>query len=371
MKRTFRYKARLTVGQKHRADYQLMLLRRLYNAALEQRIDAWKKQRKSLSFYDQCQELTELREAFPEYAALDCQMSRQPLLALHAAFNAFFRRLKAGKKAGFPRFKGRHRFNSMTYHQNGWKLDSNRLKLSGVGTIKLFLSRPHQGDIKAVTLKRDSCGDWFVSLSCDNVPMRPLPNTGKSIGIDLGLTSLLTTSDGEHVENPRLTDVHARHLRVAQRSLSKKKRGSARRQKARQQVARIHRKIERTRRDNHFRVAVDLVRRFDLIAAEDLNTKGLAQGWLAKSIHDAAWGQFIEILQVKAEEAGREVVLVNPRGTSQECSGCGARVPKKLHVRIHRCDGCGLILDRDVNAAKNILARSGPSASDAAVRVSR
>lgn len=154
---------------------------------------------------------------------------------------------------------------------------------------------------------------------------------------------------------------------IAQRSLSKKKRGSTRRAKARQRVAKIHRKIERTRRDNHFKVAVGLVRRFDLIAAEALNTKGLAQTFLAKPIHDAAWGQFIEILNVKAEEAGRDVVLVDPRGTSQECSGCGVRVPKGLRVRIHRCDGCGLVLDRDVNAARNILARSGPSVSDPAV----
>ena len=359
MKRTFRYKARLTAGQQQRADYQLMLLRRLYNAALEQRIAAWRTHQKTLTFYDQERELTGLRAAFPEYAAMDRKLEESTLFSLHGAFRGFFRRIKAGEKPGFPRFKGRHRFKSMTYRQTGWKLEGNRLTLSGIGTFKLFLSRPYRGDIKTVTLKQDACGDWFVSLSCDNVPARIPPDTGKSIGIDLGLTSLLTTSDGEHVENPRHTEAYARRLRIAQRSMSKKKRGSTRRQKARQRVAKLHRKVERTRRDNHFKVAVDLVRRFDLIAAEDLNTKGMAQGWLAKSIHDAAWGQFIEILQCKAEEAGREVILVDPRGTSQECSGCGVRVPKKLHVRIHCCDGCGLVLDRDVNAARNILARSG------------
>ena len=370
MRRTFRYKARLTAGQRGRADYQLMLLRRLYNAALEQRVRAWRGQRKSLSLYDQINDLTELRAAFPEYAAINRSVEESTLRTLDRAFHGFFRRLRAGLKPGFPRFKGGRRFGSMTYQSTGWKLNSNHITLTGIGTIKLFLSRPPSGDIKTVTLKRDSCGDWFVSLSCANVPARLLPDTGRSVGIDLGLTSLLTTSDGEHVENPRHTDTYARRLRIAQRSMSKKKLGSNRRAKARQRVAKLHRKIERTRRDNHFKIAVDLVRRFDLIAAEDLNTKGMAQGWLAKSIHDAAWGQFIKILQVKAEEAGREVVLVDPRGTSQECSGCGVRVPKKLHVRTHRCNGCGLVLDRDVNAARNILARSGPSASDAVVEVS-
>lgn len=361
MRRSFKFRAKLSGDCRTRADRVLWLLRDLYNAALEQRRDHWA-HGASVSFAQQCRELTELREADPEYAALDRNMSEWVLRQLDRAFQAFFRRVQNGEWPGYPRFKGRSRFNSLTYRRSGFIMDGRYLTMRGVGRIKLHLSRPVEGTVKTVTLKRDPCGDWWVTFACDNVPARPLPDTGKAVGVDLGLASLLATSEGELVDNPRHLRVAEAALKRAQRRVSRRKRGGARRRKAVTVLARKHRRVADARRDFHFKTALDLVRRYDLIAVEDLNIRGLARMRLAKSVHDAGWAGFLHALATKAEEAAREVVAVNCRGTSQECSGCGAVVPKGLHVRTHACD-CGLVLDRDVNAARNILARAGPSGS--------
>jgi putative transposase len=236
--------------------------------------------------------------------------------------------------------------------------------MRGIGRIKLHLSRPVEGTVKTVTLKRDSRGDWWVTFSCDSVPARPLPDTGRAVGVDLGLNVFLATSDGETVDNPRHLRTAEADLRRAQRRVSRRKRGGNRRRKAVRVLARKHRRVQDARRDFHFKTALDLVRRYDLIAVENLNIRGLARTRLAKSIGDAGWGQFLHALATKAESAGREVIAVDPRGTSQECSDCGATPDKRktLSVRTHRCV-CGLVLDRDVNAARNILARAERSGS--------
>ncbi len=372
MRKSFVFKAKLSAGAVARADRQLMLCRELYNAAIEHRRDAWRKGHVSVSRFDQINEIPGIRVVRPEFAELDSQMLQSVIDRVALAFDGFFRRVKAGQKPGYPRFRARGQFDSVTYRRQGWKLDGRYLTLRFVGRMKLHLSCPIEGTIKTVTLKRDRCGDWFAVFSCDNVPIQPLPETGKAIGIDLGLTAFIATSAGQTIGHPRAYRTAERRLSRAQRKRSKMKRGGGRYRKQVRAVAAIHRKTVRIRRDHHFKTALDLVRRYDVIAAEDLNVRGLASGMLAKSVHDAGWGQFIEILRGKAESAGRTLVLVDPRGTSQICSGCGCEPAerKTLAVRVHECPDCGLVLDRDVNAARNILTRAGapPAASRPASR---
>lgn len=357
MRRSFQYKAKLSPSAVRKAEGQLALCAELYNAALQERRDAWQRAGISITAASQMAQLPEIKRLRPEYKEIGSQVLQDVLQRLDRAFRAFFRRVRAGEKPGYPRFKSRSRYDSMTFKQTGWKLEGRRLTLQGIGTAKLFLSRPIEGRIKTVTLRRDRCGDWWVTFSCDGVPKRPLPETGKAVGIDVGLEKFLATSDGEFVENPRHLRRAEAALKRTQRRVSKRKRGSKRRQKMVRTLARRHRKVQRARRDFHFKTARKLVHQYDLIAVEDLNVRGLSRGMLAKSVNDAAWGQFLRILCAKAEEAARTVVAVNPSGTSQVCSGCGCepRERKTLSVRTHRCSECGLVLDRDTNAARNIL----------------
>lgn len=361
MMRSFRFKVRLSAGCIARADRQLRLLRELYNAALEERRDHWKRGVR-VNFFTQCRQLTAIRAEMPEYAAIDRMVAETTLRKLDRAFDNFFRRVKEGGKPGYPRFKGRDRFNSMTYRQTGFKVDGRYVTLRGIGRIKLHLSREIEGTIKTVTLKRDATGDWFVTFACDGVPARPLPATGRSVGVDLGLATFAATSDGELIENPRHLRGAESDVARANRRVARRKRGGTRRRKAATVLARKHRRVASARRDFHFKAAVSLVRSYDRIAVEDLNVRALSRSRFAKSVNDAGWGQFLHALATKAESAGREMIVVDCRGTSQECSGCGAVVPKGLSVRTHVC-ACGLTLDRDVNAARNILARAGPSGS--------
>lgn len=335
------------------------MLCELYNAALQERRDHWKVERKRLGFYSQSKQLPDIKRERPEFAGIDAQVIESALRRLERAFDGFFRRVKAGQTPGYPRFKARSLYDSMTFRQTGWRLDDNRLTLRGIGTLRLFLSRPIEGRVKTVTLRRDGCGDWFITFACNDVPVRALPATGESVGVDVGLASFLTMGDGQRIANPRHLASREVALTRAQRIVSKRERGGANRRRAVRLLAKRHRAVERARRDFHFKTAHALVQRYDVIAVEDLNVKGLAGGRLAKSVRDVGWGQFLGILTAKAESAGRVVIAVDPRYTSQECSGCGHRAPKALSQREHQCQQCGLQLDRDENAARNILARAG------------
>ena len=381
MRRTFQYKAKLNSQTALVATRQLALCCELYNAALEERIKAYSMVGVSLNIYTQSAQLPDIKECRPEFAEIGSQVLQNVLERLNLAFQAFFRRCKkGGGKAGFPRFRSRYRYESLTFKQSGWKLGTainNRrnLTLHGIGTIPLRWSRDLDGCVKTVTLKRDRCGDWFVMFSCDNVSERLLPDTGKSIGIDLGLEAFLTTSDETRVENPRPLAHAQRYVAKAQRRVSKRKKGSLRRRNAVSWLAKHHRKVARIRKDFHHKTAATLVQQYDKIAVEDLNIRGLSRGMFAKSVHDVGWSQFLTILADKAESAGRKIIAVNPSGTSQVCSDCGSvpTVKKPLSQRQHICSECGYSVHRDVNAARNILhlastkakarGRAGPSAS--------
>lgn len=365
MKRTFRYRLYPTKRQIGALEDQLGFACDLYNAALEQRRDWWARGRR-VSRFEQCGQLTELRAEYDGPYEMSVTAQRCALRRLDLAFDAFFRRVRAGEKPGYPRWKSRSRFDSLTW-DSGYTI-GERLRLRGVGHVRVRWHRPlpASANVRTVTVRR-AAGKWYASLVVDGVEPRPLPHTGEAVGIDLGISTFAALSTGETIEGPRAFRNAQAQLRRAQRRLSRRRRGSNRRAKARAEVVRHHEHIREIRRDHRHKLARSLVERFDLIAVENLNVAGLAKGWLAKDVHDQGWGEFVSCLVGKAEEAGREVVLVDPRYTSQACSGCGQIAPKLLSERTHRCR-CGLELDRDVNAARNVLALGAGSALQASTR---
>jgi putative transposase len=302
-------------------------------------------------------QLPEIKQLRPEYGDLDAQMLQDVLQRLDRAFQGFFRRLKAGQTAGYPRFKSRDRYDSFTFKQTGWRLRDGRLSLRGVGALKVRWSRAIEGTIKTVTIRRDA-DQWYVCFSCALERPDPTPDPAKpAVGIDLGLEHFVTLSDGTQVAIPRHFRKGQDLLERRQQSLSRKQRGSSRRKRAKVLVAKAHRKVRNQRRDFHHKAANGLVRTHCLIVVEDLRIRNMMRNHsLAKAISDAGWGSFTILLCSKAEEAGCTVVCVNPAGTSQACSQCGAVCPKALDERWHHCEQCGCSLQRDHNAALNILA---------------
>jgi putative transposase len=356
VRKSYKYRLTPTPEQERALAEVLWRCRALYNAALEQRITAWDRRRVSVTRYQQEAELKAIRAAFPEYAAIHSHVLQDVLARLDRTYQAFFRRLADGEKPGFPRFQGRDRWHSFTYKEygNGARLDNGHLVLSKIGRLAVRWSRPVEGSIKTVTVSREADG-WYACLSCAEVPTRPLPPTGKATGIDVGLKVFLVTADGEAVENPRHYRTAEKRLAKAQRRVSRRKKGSKRRKKAVHLLRREHQHVQRQRRDFHHKTALALLRQFDTIYLEDLRVANMVRNaHLATSIRDAGWAQFRSILEGKAAYAGRRVVAVPAQFTSQDCSGCGERVPKSLSVRTHVCPSCGLVLDRDENAARNI-----------------
>lgn len=355
-RKTYKYKLKPTPAQEQAMDFALRRCRELYNAALQERRDAWQKCGVSITVASQSAQLPDIKDVRPEYQSVHSQVLQDVLTRLDRAFQAFFRRVKSGEKPGYPRFRGANRYNSFTYKQfgNGATLDNGFLVLSKIGRIAVRWSRPIEGTPKTVTISREADG-WHACISCADVPMQPLPPTGQETGIDLGLEAFATTSDGTRIFHPGWYRQAERKLKTAQRRVSRRKKGSHRRRKAVVLLAKAHQTVCRQRRDFHHKVALRLVQQNDTIYHEDLQPANMVRNHhLAKSISDAGWAQFISILTYKAACAGRTVIAVNPAYTSQMCSGCGVMVAKGLSVRWHSCPECGTSLHRDHNAAKNI-----------------
>jgi putative transposase len=356
VRKTYQYKLKPTPEQERELERVLWRCRDLYNTALEQRITAYQRRRVSVSRYEQEAELKDIRAAFPEYAGIHSHILQDVLARLDKTYQAFFRRLQRGEKAGFPRFKGRNRFHSFTFKEygNGATLDNGFLALSKIGRITVRWSRPLEGMPRTVTISRQADG-WYASFSCADVPVQPLPASGQETGIDLGVEAFATLSDGTRIFSPGWYRKAERALKTGQRRVSRRKRGSNRRRKAVKLLAKAHQKVKRQRQDFHHKAALSLVRENDTIYHEDLQTANMVRNHhLAKSIQDAGWGAFLIILAFKAASAGKRVVAVNPAYTSQRCSGCEALVQKGLSVRWHSCPDCGTSLHRDHNAARNI-----------------
>ena len=339
---------------------QLFEACRLYNAALQERKDCYAKTGRSISYGEQSGYLKGI-SADGDSSLANFSCSQRVLKRLDKAYKAFFSRIKKGGKAGFPRFKSARRFDSIdfTFGDGCGITKDKKVRTQGIGCIKVKWHRPTTGNIKAVSIKRKA-GRWYVSFAVD-CQSAPLPKIEKAVGIDVGLEHFLVTSDAEFIANPRYYRKGQASLRVSARSVARKKKGSKSRRKAVVVLQGRHEHVANQRLDFQHKLSRNLVDRYGKIAVEDLNIKGLSGGMLAKSVHDAGWSQFLNFVSYKAEEAGRDFVKVNPRGTSQECL-CGKPVKKDLSVRIHHCVHCGLTAPRDFVSACLILnrARTGP-----------
>ncbi|HLW00718.1 MAG TPA: transposase [Ktedonobacterales bacterium] len=375
-RKAYKFKLCPTPEQEQKLDWTLWRCRELYNAALAERKEAWSMCQVSIGYYEQKRDLPAIKALRPEYQDIHAHVLQDVMKRLDKAFAAFFRRVKAGEKPGYPRFQGRDRYHSFTYGEygNGARLDGGILSLSKIDRVPIRLHRPIEGMPKTVTISREVDG-WYACFSCADVPTQPLPLTGQETGIDVGLKSFLALADGTFVANPRYYRKAEKALKRAPRRVSRRQKGSKRRQKAVKSLAKKHQKIARQRRDFHQKIALSLVRQYDVIYREAIQSKNLSirpkpkpdgnggylqngtsrKAGLNKSINDAGWSQFLTILSCKAAYAGKRVEAIPPAYTSRDCSGCGERVPKSLSVRTHACPSCGLVLDRDTNAALNIL----------------
>ena len=375
MIKSYKYRLYPSREQQQKLEETLTTCRFLYNEALAARIAAYKEEGKTLSYVQQAGILTQTKNEYQKRVHVN--ILQDTLRRLDKAYAAFFRRVKAakeaakkagkktGKKAGFPRFKPAQRYNSFTFVARGFNLlEDNRLRLSKlrlskIGDVQIVLHRLPEGTVKTCTLLRDA-DQWFAILVCDAPPMQTACEFPDAvIGVDVGLKHFATLSTGETIANPRHYRASQKKLARLQKSLSRKKKGSKNRHKARTKVARCHRKIKNQRNDFLHKESAKLAKTYGTIVFEKLNIKGMVKNRrLAKSISDAGWSQFITYATYKAESAGGRVELVDARNTSQDCSACGAKVPKPLSQRTHSCPWCGLVLDRDLNASLNILNKS-------------
>lgn len=360
MIKTFVFRLYPTKAQAQSLSETIETVRRWYNECLAERKTAYETEKRSVSKFAQLAKVKDYKANNPYAAGIHSHILQVATSDLDKAFQAFFRRVKSGETPGYPRFKSKDRFDSIGLKEygNGFKIVDKRLKVSGVGNVKVRWHREIEGDIKTVRIKHKA-GKWFASFACE-VEANPLPKTGKAIGVDVGLSKLLTLSNGETVDNPRNYRKAQARLRVLQRSVARKKKGGANRRKAIRLLQAHHLHVANQRSDFAKKVVFNLVSRFDVIAIEDLQVSNMAHHpTLAKSILDAGWAYFRSHLSFKAEEAGKIVVAVDPAYTSKTCSECGQRIENlTLAVRWINCD-CGASLDRDHNAAINILKRAG------------
>ncbi|MBP2144806.1 putative transposase [Methanofollis sp. W23] len=358
MLRAYRYRLYPTKSQVTLLEQTLEICRWVYNDTLALRKNAWEEEQRSISLYETNKILTQWKKERPDLKQVYAQTLQNVQMRVDLAFKAYFRRVKAGEKPGYPRFKGKGRYDSFTYPQGpkgGFKFNGGRLHLSKIGDVRIVLHRSIVGTIKTLTIRRSSTGKWYACFSAECDPA-PAPQKETVVGIDVGLESFATLSNGEKIENPRFFRTDQKALARAQRKLSKAEKGTPERKKARKIVAHIHERIANRRLNFAHQTSRKLVDRFGTIVFEDLNIIKMEQNHhLAKSIADVAWNQFITITESKAEDAGSRVVLVNPRNTSQQCSRCGMIVAKALSDRVHSCPHCGLVMDRDQNAAINIM----------------
>jgi putative transposase len=359
-RKAFLYRLYPSRTQARLLDATLETCRFFYNDCLSERKTAYEERGESIGKYDQLRQVKERKATNPWAKNVHSHVLQTVVQDLDKAFDAFFRRVKAGETPGYPRFKGRNRWHSFGFKElgNGFKVDGRRLKLSGIGRIAIRWHRPIEGVIKTLRISKKA-GKWYASFSCVIDDPTPWDATGTAIGIDVGLASLITTSDGEQVNHPRFYRTAQRKLRVAQRRVARRTKGGKNRRKAVAILQRQHERISNQRKDFLNKLACDLTTRYDKIALEDLAITRMVHGNLAKSILDAGWGYLVQRLTHKAESAGRVVVLVDPRSTSKTCSQCG-HVFESLALSDRWIDcACGLSLDRDHNAAINILNRGG------------
>jgi putative transposase len=375
-KKCLKFRLYPTKAQETLMQDNLAVCRDVYNAFLLWRLVSWDTEHKSVGYHEQANALPVWKKEHPELTSVYSQVLQNVAVRVDLAFKAFFARIKRGDRPGFPRFKG-DGYDSITYPQDGFKVGEQSVSLSKIGTVKALLHRRVEGRVKTCTLRRQG-SKWYVCFAVE-VEAEPLPESTEQVGVDVGLNQFAAFSNGEFVDNPRFFRKEEKALAKAQRKLARQKRGSRERRKAKKVVSRIHERIRNRRHDFVHQLSRKIVNRFGLIAVEKLNVKNMskspapkqdqqtgeflpngasAKAGLNKSILDAAWSMFRYCLAYKAESAGRKYVEVNPAcptGIPVGCSGCGMCVKKTLKERVHFCPMCGLSLDRDTNAALNIL----------------
>ena len=361
MRKTFKYRLFPTAAQRSALLRALDACRWVYNTALETRKTAWEERQESVSRYDTIKLIPGWKTEHSFLNAAFSQSLQEACTRVDLAFQAFFRRVKAGEKPGYPRFKGRGWYDSLTYPQygNGVRLEGDHLTLSKIGSVRIKLHRPIEGAPKTVTVRRDSVGNWYACFSCE-VEAEPLAPSPEVAGIDLGLKTFAMLSTGDSIPRRRWMKRDARDIARLQRKKEQFAKGSPERRKVLRALNHAYQRATNRRTDFAHQESRKLVNRFGLIVFEDLDIADMQSNGtrvINRGIADVAWGQFVQFTTYKAESASRVVLRVNPRGTTQECSGCGAVVPKDLSVRVHECPHCGLKIDRDLNASLNILAR--------------
>lgn len=353
----YQFRLAPTKGQVRQLEEVLETCRWLYNDTLAYRKAAWEEEQRTADWYETKRRIPILKAEHPSLQAVHSQVLQNVTQRVELALKGFFRRVKAGETPGYPRFRGTGWYDSFTYPQaDAFKVDRQWLDLSKIGRVQIIDHRPIVGTIKTLTIRRTSTGKWFACFSVETEP-EPLPKTQRAVGVDVGLTHFATLSTGEQVANPRYLRKDERALAKAQRKLAKTEKGTPERGKRRKVVAHIHERIANRRKDFAHKLSRRLVNEFGIIFVEDLNIVRMIKNHsLAKSIADAAWNQLASYTRYKAASADRVYLEVDPRGTSQRCSQCSAVVKKDLSVRVHQCPYCGLKIDRDLNAALNILA---------------
>lgn len=378
---TIKYRFYPTPAQDTALHGMLATARDVYNSMINWRKHDYEMLGKSPNYCEQANALPLWKKTHPELCEVYSQVLQDVVKRVDRAFEAFFRRVKAGETPGYPRLKGKGQYDSLTYPQvNGFDVGIDAIRLTKVGCVKAVVHRPLPGKAKTCTVRLQA-GKWFACISCE-VEIEPLPPSDEQVGLDVGLNHFAITSDEEFIENPRFLRKEKKALAKAQRKADKLKQARSKDQKAAKRradkvVARIHERIRNRRHDFVHQLSRRLVNRYGLIVLEALSVDNMvrrpaskpdtknegqwlpngasAKSGLNNSIADAAWSMFRSVLTYKAENAGRKEVNVNPAFTPQDCSGCGTRIPKTLKERVHICPCCGLVLDRDLNAARNIL----------------
>jgi len=356
IKKSFVYRIYPTRAQQRLMNEWLKECCWLYNYFLAERVREWREEKKGVSFYDQCKEIKELRRRWLPLRNIYEMVLEMVAKRVEDAFTGFFSRVKNGKKKkGHPKMRAEEDYTSFTYRKSGFKIKDGKLWLSKIGEVKIKLHRPLEGKPKTCTIKRSPTNKWYAIFVCE-CETQPLAPTNRVVGIDMGIESFAVLSTGEKIPNPKFFYEEEKELARAQRKLSRLEKGTREWEKQRRVVARIHERIVNKRKDFVNKLVKRIIQDFDVIVVEDLKIDNMLRNrYLAKSIAGVAWGEFIRKLEEKAKETGRQVIKVNPSYTSQTCSNCGYRQKISLSQRIFRCPNCGLEIDRDYNAALNIL----------------
>ena len=356
MYKVFRYRLKPTKSQITTLNRHLDLCRWTYNQTLALRKNAWENDQKIIGYYESKRYITIWKQDKPELKEVHSHVLQDVSKRVDLALQSFFRRIKSGETPGYPRFKGIGCYDSLTY-VDGFKINENTLSLSKIGDIDIWLHRPIEGTVKRLTIRRSATKKWYVSFLVEDAPKDAVPDSEKAVGIDVGISNFVVLSDGTFVANQRYLAACEEKLSTEQSKKDKLPHRSPERKKAAKKVGHIYEKLSNLRDNFAHQLSHQIVNDYGIICLEDINIKNLIEKkpYMAKSVLDASWNRFRTYVTYKAESAGRKVVLVNPAYTSQMCSGCGSIVKKGLSERIHNCLKCGLVMDRDLNASKNIL----------------